>query len=612
MSLTQALSTALSGLTATQTGLALVAGNVANAQTPGYIREIPELVTTGAGVAGSGVRVAQINRVLDQFVQIQLRSESAGGGYADVRANLYDQLQGIYGAPGSPDTLDSVFNAFTTALQDLSTSPDDRSAQIAAVNAAQSLAQSLNSTSDGIQSLRSEAEQAISSDVAQANNALQQIADLNRRISASSQADSSTAALQDQRDSYIDQLSRMMDVRVVKSDNNQVSVFTTSGIQLVGSQASTLSFDAQGTMTPQAQWSANPTQRSVGTITLTTPTGSTTDLIAANAIRSGEIAGYISMRDHVLTQAQTQLDAFAAAISSALSDVQTPGTPVTSGGQSGFDLDASTLAPNDSIDVAYTDLATGAARRMSFVAVSSASAAGPTSDPTVIGIDTSGGAASIATQINAALAAAGITASNPSGTTVRLLADGVTSTLIAANETTTATSLTGNVALPFFTDGSSVYDGAVTQVGLQSAGYAARIAVNPSLVGDPSKLVAYQGGIAAADGTRPNFIYDWVANASLNFSPASDIGSAAARFSGTASSYLSQMLSVQGEAAANATQLQQGQDVVVNSLKQRFSDSASVNVDQEMANLLQLQNAYAANARVMTTLRDLLTLLLQM
>jgi flagellar hook-associated protein 1 len=157
-----------------------------------------------------------------------------------------------------------------------------------------------------------------------------------------------------------------------------------------------------------------------------------------------------------------------------------------------------------------------------------------------------------------------------------------------------------------------VYDGAVTQVGLQSAGYAARIAVNPSLVGDPSKLVAYQGGIAAADGTRPNFIYDWVANASLNFSPASDIGSAAARFSGTASSYLSQMLSVQGEAAANATQLQQGQDVVVNSLKQRFSDSASVNVDQEMANLLQLQNAYAANARVMTTLRDLLTLLLQM
>ena len=194
---------------------------------------------------------------------------------------------------------------------------------------------------------------------------------------------------------------------------------------------------------------------------------------------------------------------------------------------------------------------------------------------------------------------------------MRLLADGVTSTLIAANETTTATSLTGNVALPFFTDGSSVYDGAVTQVGLQSAGYAARIAVNPSLVGDPSKLVAYQGGIAAADNA-PQFHLRLGGECQPEFLPRLRFGSAAARFSGTASSYLSQMLSVQGEAAANATQLQQGQDVVVNSLKQRFSDSASVNVDQEMANLLQLQNAYAANARVMTTLRDLLTLLLQM
>jgi flagellar hook-associated protein 1 FlgK len=172
--------------------------------------------------------------------------------------------------------------------------------------------------------------------------------------------------------------------------------------------------------------------------------------------------------------------------------------------------------------------------------------------------------------------------------------------------------LTGGVALPFFTDGGSVYNGAVTQAGLQSAGYAARIAVNAGLIADPSKLVAYQAGVAAADGTRPDFLYDKMANASLNFSPSSGIGSAAAPFNGTATSYLGQMVSLQGEAAANAGQLQQGQDVVVNSLKQRFSDSASVNIDEEMAKLLSLQNGYAANARVMSTVRDMLTLLLQM
>jgi len=72
------------------------------------------------------------------------------------------------------------------------------------------------------------------------------------------------------------------------------------------------------------------------------------------------------------------------------------------------------------------------------------------------------------------------------------------------------------------------------------------------------------------------------------------------------------MISQQGAAAESANSLKQGQDIVVNSLQQRFNDQAGVNVDSEMANLLQLQSAYAANARVMTTVRDLLDLLMKM
>ena len=72
------------------------------------------------------------------------------------------------------------------------------------------------------------------------------------------------------------------------------------------------------------------------------------------------------------------------------------------------------------------------------------------------------------------------------------------------------------------------------------------------------------------------------------------------------------MISLQGEAAANAQQLQQGQDVVVNALQQRFTDGSSVNIDQEMADLLNLQNSYGANARVMSAVRDMLQQLLQL
>ena len=73
-----------------------------------------------------------------------------------------------------------------------------------------------------------------------------------------------------------------------------------------------------------------------------------------------------------------------------------------------------------------------------------------------------------------------------------------------------------------------------------------------------------------------------------------------------------QVISQQGEAADAAANLKQGQDVVFNSLQQRFNDSAGVNIDEEMANLLKLQNSYAANARVLSTVKDMFDTLMKM
>jgi flagellar hook-associated protein 1 FlgK len=598
MGLTQALATSLSGLTATQTGLSLVAGNVANAQTPGYVRKTATLVDNASGGGASFVQVAAINRMLDQFVQSQLRTESAGAGYADLRANMYNQLQGLYGTPGSISTLESTFNNFTSSLQALTTTPDDRTTQTAVVSAAQQLTQQLNSLSDGTQALRSQAELGLSNDVTQATSALQQIAQLNQQLSVSPQQDSTTAALEDQRDSAIDQLSKLMDIRVVPGNNNQVSITTTSGVQLVsGGQASTLSFDARGTISAQAQWSANPAQRGVGTITLAAPNGSTTDLVASNAIRSGEIAGYLEMRDQTLVQAQDQLDQFAAAISSALSGQPTAGAAASSGAQNGFAVDIGSLSTGDSVAVSYTDTASGQQRHL-----------------TVSGLDFSGGMTSVVSQINAALAGTGMTASNPSGTTLQILDDGAANTVDVNSLTAIAqtTTLTGAVALPLFVDGSSPYAGATTAGVPQSLGFAGRIAVNQGLVDDPSLLVNYQAGTAAADPTRPNFIYDQMVNAALDYSPSAGIGTAAAPFSGTAGTYLSQIVGLQAAAANNAANLQQGQDVVLNSLQQRFNSTSGVNIDQEMSDLLTLQNSYAANARVMNTVNAMLAMLMQM
>jgi len=72
-----------------------------------------------------------------------------------------------------------------------------------------------------------------------------------------------------------------------------------------------------------------------------------------------------------------------------------------------------------------------------------------------------------------------------------------------------------------------------------------------------------------------------------------------------------QVISQQGEAAATADSLNQGQQVVVSSLQQRYADKSNVSIDEEMANLLKLQTAYGANARVLSVVRDMLDQLLK-
>src|SRR5687768_2877993 len=119
MSLSQALNTSTTGLRTAQAGLALIASNVANAETPGYVRKTLVQTTTSAGGSGVGVRVAAVNRELDIYLQRQLRTEAAGGSYADLRAQFYSRLQGIYGEPGADATLEVAFNDFASAVQTL-------------------------------------------------------------------------------------------------------------------------------------------------------------------------------------------------------------------------------------------------------------------------------------------------------------------------------------------------------------------------------------------------------------------------------------------------------------------------------------------------------------
>ncbi|MDB5624337.1 MAG: Flagellar hook-associated protein [Tardiphaga sp.] len=619
MSLSSALGIAMTGLRANQAQMSIVSSNVANAQTPGYVAQTAiqtSIATTGVG---TGVRVEGVDRQLDRFIQSQLRTEMSGGGYANQTANVLGQLQSVYGPPGNEGSLETTYGRFTQSLQTLSASPGSASAQVSVLSTAQSFAQSLNATSASIQTLRSNAEQSISDSVSAANVALGQIATINARLQSMKPIDPAAASLMDQRDVAINKLAELMDVRVVTDPNsNQTSVFTNSGVTLVsGSIASQLNFTAKGSLDANAKWNADPTKSGTGTLTVSMPNGPGIDLIASNSLSSGKIAADIKLRDQTLVQAQEQVDQLAANLASSLSDTTTAGAAATAGAQTGFDLNTAGLLDGNSINLSYTDTATNTQKQVRIVRVDDTSAlplsnAGAAPNTQTLGVSFAGGMASVVAQLNTALGGAGLTFSNPAGATLRVLNTNASATVNAASTTTTATALAGGgLALPVFTDGGALYTGRITAAGSQTTGLAGRIGVNAALLADPSKLSAYTATTPAGDNKRSDFLFTQMTSGTYSFTPATGLGSAASPYKSTMTGYMQQFLSLQSNAASVATQLKEGQDVVVSTLQSKMQATSGVSIDSEMSSLIALQNTYAANAHVMSVVQQMMNSLLQ-
>jgi flagellar hook-associated protein 1 FlgK len=144
----------------------------------------------------------------------------------------------------------------------------------------------------------------------------------------------------------------------------------------------------------------------------------------------------------------------------------------------------------------------------------------------------------------------------------------------------------------------------------RKAGFAARIMVNPAVTADPANLVKYASTTQPSDTTRPRALLDALTTTRFSFSSRTGIGSASAPFTGTIEQFTKQVISSQGAQAESAKAVAEGQAIVTANLEERYNDSRKVDIDEELANLIELQTAYQANARVMTVAREMLDALM--
>ena len=620
MGLTNILKTSNSGLSVTQASIDVVARNIANAGTDGYTRKVASQDNVVSGAQGLGARISGISREVNQYVQQQLFIEDSRLSYSQEISNYLNQIDNLFGAPGAANALDTRVNEFTQSLQDLSTQPESQAARLAAVNQAEALAGQLRNLTDGVQSLRQLTEDSLAEGINELNNLLQGLEEINGQIATASAAGVEIADLKDQRDLLINRVSEYLEVDVSETPVGTAVLYSKSGNVLVDNEAVQFTFDQNGSVNANALYSTDDAERGVGTVTLSGANDYELDLIENGILDTGRLGALLELRDNILPQTQQQLDDLAHGLALSLSNNTVSGTAATVGAATGFDLDISDLQRGNVISLEYTDNTGPTTHNISIVRVDDPSVLpldnSVTSNPndTVIGVDFSAGEAAVAAALDAALGA-NITVSLPSAGTLRIVDDGATNNtdINALSATVTATSVQDQgLGFPLFIDtgNNQPYTGAVDG-GYQKTGFAGRIVVNGAIKSDPTLLIKSTSSTAIGDNARPLDILARLEQGTSAFGGENGIGSEASPFVGTVINFAKNIISFQTSQSERANLNLTAQEAVTTSLREKYESDTGVNVDQELADLIALQQAFAANARVIAVTSELMDTLLQ-
>jgi flagellar hook-associated protein 1 FlgK len=305
MSLSTSLGTALSSLATTAEQTSIVSRNVARASDPGASRKTAEVIT----IPGYGVRLASVNRVVDVALHNNLlsASSSAAGQRAIVAA--LDQLERTVGDTELDTSPAALVQKLADAIQQYSTVPQDTVSAQAAVAAAKDLASALNEATDLVQGVRAQADADIASSVESLNTLLARFETVNTEIVKGTRRGDDVTDYLDQRDQILQQISEEIGIKTTTRANNDMAIYTDSGVTLFDQSARTVSF--QPTLAYTAGTTGNPVYADSVPIT-----GST----ATMSVGSGRLNGLVKVRDDLAVTYQSQLDEIARGLIAAFAE----------------------------------------------------------------------------------------------------------------------------------------------------------------------------------------------------------------------------------------------------------------------------------------------------
>lgn len=313
MTISSALSAALTGLTASSRAVSVVSENIANAQTDGYGERSLTLSSVAHG-AGRGVRVVGVTRNSDPVILGERRTAGAAQAGADTRATYLQKIETLIGSPGDAASLSARFDGFETSLVSAISRPDSQARLDSVLGSAQQLAETLNGISDGIQTIRQQADSQIATDVDNLNRTLAALHDLNGTIRTSVSRGDNALGLIDRQQVLIDGIADLMPIREVRNDAGMVSLYTTDGLSLLDGRPAQFDFSPTPAITPLMSLQGND----LSGLTVNGRAVSSSGSYAS--LSGGRLAALFAVRDEIAPQAQAQLDGVALDLTARLDD----------------------------------------------------------------------------------------------------------------------------------------------------------------------------------------------------------------------------------------------------------------------------------------------------
>ncbi len=565
MSLFSSLQIAGNSLHASQLGLQVVGNNIANANTPGYIRQQINLQaatpqTVGDLTLGLGVQVTSITQQIDKFLEQRLRGATSDVANGEAQESVYAQLESIIGELGDTD-LSTSLTSFFNSIQDVLNQPESLSVRNLAVLQGETLAHDIRLLNDRVRTVRQQVDSQVAASAKDVNSLLKNIAELNVKIvqvEGGSGTHSDAVGLRDERGEALRKLATLVDIRTAEQESGDVTVFIHGDYVVF-----------QGTHRDLTIHQSNNRGQTVTEVRLG-------DTDAPIEVNSGKLAGLTTARDTVLGGYLDELDRFTGVLVNEFNKVFSGGQ-----GLSGY----ATLTSESAVGNVQATLDQAG---LPFTPVNGSfqlkvlnQQTGLTSTTEIPidlnGLDEDTSLASLAAQLDAI--------------------EGVSATIDATRHLK-ITADSSNVSFSFAEDTSGV----LAALGLNtffSGRGASDIRINSVVRNDPGKFAASSGGIGEDSRNAERL-------ATLLDSPLGSQG-------GDSLAVLYDRLTsnvAQGSAVAKG--VASGFRTFQSALEGQHLAVSGVNIDEEAIRMIGFQRTFQASARLISTLSELLDILVKL